>query len=154
MKKNVISKEPKVVLSKTLGWIILIALVFLDALLDVIFAHGSGLESPVWKPIANLLGVSNPLFLTPLVLVVFYFVVKIGALLTRKSDKIEVKSEELVLTTLVIVYGVFVLWLILVYLLNFTLIKNQFYLIPILIVIGIAYSWWAEKRLKNKVIQT
>ena len=45
MKKNVISKESRVVLSKTLGWIILIGLVILDALLDVIFAKGKGLES-------------------------------------------------------------------------------------------------------------
>ena len=120
-------------------------MVLLDALLDVIFAHGSGLESSIWKPIANLLRVNNPLFLTPIVLIIFYFVVKGGAWLTRKTDKIEVKSEELVLTTLVIVYGVFVLWLISVYLFNFTLFKNHYYLIPLLIIIGIVYSWWAEK---------
>jgi len=149
MKKSAINKEQKVVLSKTYGWIILIALVFLDALLDVIFAHGSGLESSIWKPIANLLGVNNPLFLTPIVLIIFYFVVKGGAWLTRKTDKIEVKSEELVLTALVIVYGVFALWLISVYLFNFTLFKNHYYLIPVMIVIGIAYSWWAEKKLKK-----
>ena len=82
-------------------------LVLLDALLDVIFAHGSGLESPIWKPIANLLGVSNPLFLTPLVLIIFYFGVKGGAWLSKKVDKIPTQAEELVLTTLVIVYGVF-----------------------------------------------
>ena len=139
----------KPVLSKTWGWIILIALVLLDALLDIIFAKGKGLKSNILKPIADLLGISNPLFLTPLVLILFYFVVKIGAWLTRKADKIEVKSEELVLTTLVIVYGIFVLWLISVYLFNFTLIKNHLYLIPILIIIGIAYSWWAEKKLKK-----
>mgnify|MGYP001606877757 FL=1 len=139
----------KLVLSKTWGWIILIALALLDALLDIIFAKGKGLKSNILKPIADLLGISNPLFLTPLVLILFYFVVKIGAWLTRKADKIEIKSEELVLTTLVIVYGVFVLWLISVYLFNFTLIKNHLYLIPILIIIGIAYSWWAEKKLKK-----
>ena len=140
----------KPVLSKTPAWIILIGLVLLDALLDVIFAKGKGLESPIWKPIANLLGVSNPLFLTPLVLILFYFVVKIGAWLIKKADKLKVKSEELALTTLVIVYGVFVLWLISVYFFNFTLFKNHFYLIPVLIIIGTAYSWWAEKKLKNK----
>ncbi|MDP3027874.1 MAG: hypothetical protein Q8N63_09295 [Nanoarchaeota archaeon] len=147
--KNRFNKESKVVLSKTWGWIILIGLVILDALLDVIFAKGKGLESPIWKPIANLLGVSNPLFLTPLVLILFYLVVKGGAWLTKKTDKIEVKSEELVLTTLVIVYGVFDLWLISVYFFNFSLFRNHFYLIPILIIIGIAYSWWAEKKLKK-----
>ncbi len=140
----------KPVLSKTLAWIILIGLVFLDALFDVIFAEGKGLESNILKPIANLLGVSNPLFLTPLVLILFYFVVKAGAWLARKIDKIPRKAEELVLTTLVIVYGVFDLWLVSVYFFNFALFKSHYYLIPILIIIGIAYSWWAENRLKNK----
>src|SRR3972149_751354 len=100
----------KRVLSKAFGWIILIILVILDASLDVIFAGGKGLDTFAWKPIANLLGVNNPLFLTPLVLVLFYFVVKGGAWLTKKVDKINIKAEELVLTTLVIVYAVFDLW--------------------------------------------
>lgn len=150
MKKITANKEPKIVLSKIWGWIILAGLVILDASLDLIFAQGKGLESPIWKPIANLLGVSNPLFLTPLVLLVFYFVVRIGAWLTKKADKIEFKAEELVLTTLVIVYGVFDLWLISVYLFEFRLFKSHIYLIPVLIIIGVAYSWWAEKKLKNR----
>ena len=149
MKKNVISKESREVLSKTYGWIILVALILLDAILDIIFAKGSGVQSGIWKPISNLFGINNPLFLTPIVLVLFYLLVKGGAWLTKKTDKIGFYAEELVLTTLVIVYGVFDLWLISVYLLNFKLIKNHYYLIPILIVIGIAYSWWAEKKLKN-----
>ena len=149
MKKNTIIKESRRVLSKTSGWIILVALVLLDAILDIIFAKGSGVQSGIWKPISNLLGINNPLFLTPIVLVLFYLLVKGGAWLTKKTDKIDFYAEELVLTTLVIVYCVFDLWLILVYLFNFALIKNHYYLIPILIVIGIAYSWWAEKKLKN-----
>lgn len=140
-----------VVLSKTSGWIILMVLVILDAFLDVIFAGGRGLESAIWKPIASLLGVGNPLFLTPFVIILFYFVVKGGAWLTKKTDKIYIKTEELVLTTLVIVYGVFVIWLILFYIFDFRLIKNHFYLIPVLIAIGIVYIWWAEKKLKNKI---
>ncbi|MBS3078675.1 hypothetical protein J4218_01000 [Candidatus Pacearchaeota archaeon] len=140
----------KPILSKTLGWIILIGLVVLDASLDVFFAKGRGLETNILKPVADLLGVNNPLFLTPIVLVIFYFVVKVGAWLAKKIDKIPVKAEELVLTTLVIVYGIFDLWLILVYFFNFTLFKNHYYLIPILIVIGITYGWWAENKLKKK----
>jgi hypothetical protein len=136
-------------LPKTLAWIILTGLVILDASLDLIFAKGKGLESPVWKPIANLLGVSNPLFLTPLVLIIFYFVVKSGAWLAKKVDKVAIKAEELVLTTLVIVYGVFDLWLILLYLFDFRLFKSHYYLIPILVLVGIIYEWWAEKKLKN-----
>lgn len=147
--KKTSKKESRIVLSKTWGWVILIILVIFDAAFDLIFAKGKGLESPVWKPIASLFGINNPLFLIPFVLILFYFVVKIGAWLTKKVDKIPVKAEELVLTTLVIVYVFFDMWLISVYFFNFTLFKNHYYLIPILIVIGIAYSWWAENRLKS-----
>lgn len=140
----------KAVLSKKVGWIILICLVILDASLDLIFAHGSGLESSIWKPIASLFRINNPLFLTPLVLVLFYFVVKLGAGLTKKADKIKVKSEELVLTSLVLAYFVFDLWLISVYLFGFKLFRNHYYLIPILVVIVLAYSLWAEKQIKGQ----
>jgi len=139
----------KVVLSKKIGWLILAGLVILDALLDLIFAGGSGLQNPIWKPVANLLHVSNPLLLTPIVLVIFYLVVKGGAWLAKKVDKINIKAEELVLTTLVLVYGIFDLWLILVYLFNFTLFRSQYYLIPVLIIVGVIYSWWAEKAIKK-----
>ena len=139
----------KAFLSKKVGWIILICLVVLDAFLDVVFAHGSGLQSPIWKPVADLLRINNPIFLTPLVLILFYFFVKAGAWLVRREGKIRVKTEELVLTTLVIVYTIFDLWLILVYLFDFRLFKNHFYLIPILIVVGIIYNQWAETKLRR-----
>jgi len=139
----------RVVLSKFWGWIILIVLVVFDAFLDVVFAEGKGLESNILKPVADLAGISNPIFMTPFVLLIFYFAVKGGAWLVRKVDKITFKAEELVLTTLVIVYGVFDLWLISVYFFDFRLFKSHYYLIPILIVIGIAYNWWAEKKLKK-----
>lgn len=143
-------EKTNAVLSKRIGWVLLTILVLLDAILDVIFAEGRGLETPIWKPLANFLGVTNPLFMTPLVLAIFYFVVKGGAWLTKKIDKIQFKTEELVLTTLVIVYSVFDLWLISVYFFGFRLFPSHFYLIPVLAVIGICYSWWAEKKLKNK----
>lgn len=141
--------ESKAVLSKTWGWVILIMLVILDAFLDVIFAGSGGLEGSIWRPAATLLGVNNPLFLTPIVLILFYFVVKGGAWLVKKTDKIPIKAEELALTTLVVVYGIFDLWLILVYLFNFRLFSSHFYLIPVLIIAGIAYSWWAENKLES-----
>lgn len=139
----------KVVLSKVWGWIILIILVLLDAVLDLVFAEGRGLQTPVWKPVADFLNIGNPVFMTPLILIIFYFVVKFGALLARKIDKVQFKTEELVLTTLVIVYGVFDLWLISVYFFDFKLFKSHYYLIPVLIIIGIIYNWWAEKELKK-----
>ena len=144
-----IKEEPKATLPKILGWSILIILVLLDATLDLIFVEGRGLESPIWRPIATFLNVNNPLFLTPLVLLLFYFVVKSGAWLTRKIDKIQNKSEELVLTTLVIVYGLFDLWLISVYFFNFELFNSHYYLIPVLILAGTIYEWWAGKKLKE-----
>ncbi len=150
MKKKIINHKTNAVLSKKVGWIILICLVLLDASLDVIFAGGKGLESNILKPIADLFQINNPLFLTPFVLIIFYFAVKGGAWLTKKLDKIPVKAEELVLTTLVIVYGVFDLWLISVYSFNFRLFKSHFYLIPIFIIIGTAYSWWAENKIKRE----
>ena len=143
------NKKSKAVFSKKAGWIILAILVILDASLDLIFTGGAGLQSPIWKPISNFLKINNPLFLTPLILIIFYFGIKGSAWLARKVDKVSIKSEELVLTALVLVYGLFDLWLILVYFFNFSLFKSHYYLIPILIVIVLIYSLWAEKKLKE-----
>lgn len=140
-------KNPKVVLSKKIGWIILAVLVFLDAFLDV----NRGAEgNPVWQPIVNVIGITYVPFLVPFVLLLFYFVVKGGAWLTRKVDKIQTNSEELVLTSLVLAYFVFVVWVISVDFFNFRLIKNHYYLTPILVVIVLIYSIWAEHKLKIK----
>ena len=72
---------------------------------------------------------------------------KILALVVGKIDKIPM-AEELLLTILVVVYGVFDLLLIFSYLSGVQLFRSQLQLIPVLIVIGIAYGWWAENRLK------
>lgn len=147
--KKIVNKEIKVILSKTRAWSILIFLVLLDAFLDVIFAEGKGLEGNILNPMANLFGINNPIFLTPFVLLIFFVGVKILAFLTEKIDKTP-KAEELVLTTLVIVYGIFDFWLILFYVFDFRLFRNHFYLIPVLILIGAIYGWWAEKKLREK----
>ncbi|MBU2589489.1 MAG: hypothetical protein KKA65_03510 [Nanoarchaeota archaeon] len=146
MKKE--NKRPKVVLSKLVAWIILVFLAILDSSLDMIFVNSSGLQSSFWKPIADFFGIKYAILGVPLLLIIFFIAVKIGAFLEKKIEKVQY-AEELVLTTLVIVYGLFDLWLILVYFFKFTLIKNHLYLIPILIVIGAAYSWWAENKLKK-----
>ncbi|MBU3923471.1 MAG: hypothetical protein KJ592_00985 [Nanoarchaeota archaeon] len=138
----------KVVLSKSWAWIILLGLAVLDASLDMIFANSQGLQSSFWKPIADFFGIQSAIFGVPLLLLIFLVAVKIGAFLEEKIEGV-LYAEELVLTTLVIVYGLFDLWLVLVYFFNFNLFRNHFYLIPLLIVVGVAYSWWAEKRLKR-----
>jgi len=146
MKNNLMLKKPKVVLSKRVGWIILAILVFLDAFLDV----RRGVEgNPVWQPIVNIIGINYVPLLVPFVLILFYFVVKGGAWLTRKVDKITYKSEELVLTALVLAYFVFDLWVISVDFFGFKLIKNHYYLTPILIIVVLIYSLWAEKKLRK-----
>ena len=144
-----LSKMRSPVFSKTVGWSILAGLVILDAVLDVLFAEGKGLESVFWEPIARSIGVSNPLFLVPLVLIAFFVCVKILALVVGKIDKIPM-AEELMLSILVVVYGVFDLLLIFSYLSGVQLFRSQLQLIPVLIVIGIAYGWWAENRLKKR----
>ncbi|MBI4896221.1 MAG: hypothetical protein HY832_01600 [Candidatus Aenigmarchaeota archaeon] len=137
------------VLPKIVGWILLAGLILLDAFLDVIFAQGRGLENFLWKPIASFLGVTNPLLLTLLVLLIFFVCVKVSAFLTEKFDHTP-KAEELVLTIFILVYGIFDVWLISVYLFDFRVITNHFQLIPLLIIIGIVYGWWAENILRKK----
>lgn len=146
MKKEI--KKPRLVLSKPWAWVILVILAVLDALLDMIFSNSQGLQSFFWKPIADFFGIRYAILGVPILLIVFFVAVKIGAFLEKKIERISY-AEELVLTTLVIVYGLFDLWSISVYLFNFRLFKNHFYLIPVLIIIGITYSWWAEKKLKD-----
>ena len=146
MKKEI--NKPKVVLSKLWAWIILVILAVLDALLDMIFSDSQGLQGFFWKSIANFFRIQSAILAVPLLLIIFFVAVKIGAFLEKKIERVQY-AEELVLTTLVILYGLFNLWCILVYFFNFTLFKSYFYLIPIFIIVGIVYSWWAEKKLKK-----
>ena len=147
MKKE--NKTLNVVLSKKAGWIILAVLVFLDSFLDI----KRGVEgNPVWQSIVNIIGINYVPFLVPFVLLFFYFVVKGGAWLIRKVDKIPIKSEELVLTALVLAYFIFDLWVISVDFFDFRLIRNHYYLTPILAIVVLIYSLWAEHYLKKSKI--
>ena len=135
----------KPVLSKRIGWILLIILVVFDAFLDLITgARGSSF----WNPIARFLGIELTPLLTPFVLIIFYFAVKILGWLVRKIDKTP-KSEELILTVLVVVYGIFDIWLVAVNFLGFTLITNHRLMIIPLTIIGLLYGLWAQKKLKT-----
>lgn len=119
---------------------------FLDSFLNV----KRGVEgNHLWKPILNYIGVKYTPIFVPFVLILFYFVVKGGAWLTKRVDKIPAKSEELVLTALVLAYFVFDLWVISVDFFGFRLIKSHYHLIPILVIIVLIYSLWAERKLKK-----
>jgi len=137
------------VLPKLWAWIFLLLLALLDSFLDMFFAANSGLKSFFWQPIAEFTGIKYAPLMVPFLLIIFFILVKLCAFLEKKIENVN-KAEELVLTTLVIVYGVFVLWLISFYLFNFRLFRSHYYLIPVLIVIGITYSWWAENKLKKR----
>lgn len=135
------------ILSKKAGWISLAVLVLIDAFLDVI----RGVEgNPIWMPVINAIGIKNTPFLVPLVLLLFYAAVKALGWLVERADKTP-KSEELVLTSLVIVYAVFDIWAISVDFLGFRLIPNFRYMIIPLTIIGLGYALWAQKRLGKKI---
>ena len=147
MKKQI--QKPELVLSKTWGWIILVLLAILDASLDMIYSESSGLQGFFWKPISEFLGIKYAILGVPILLIIFFIIVKIGTFLEKKTEKIQF-AEEIVITTLVIVYGLFDLWLIAFHIFDFRIIRNHYFLIPLLIVIGVIYSWWAEKKIKHK----
>ncbi len=132
----------KPVLSKRNGWLLLIFLVFFDALLDILTGSRG---SAFWNPIADFIGVKTP-FLAPVVLILIYLTVKGVGWIVQKTDKTPM-AEELILTTFVMVYGFFDIWLITVYFFNFTLIKDHRLLIVPLVIAGWLYSLWAQKKL-------
>ena len=136
-------KDP--VLSKRFGWILLASLVLIDAFLDVI----RGVEgNPLWMPIVNIIGIKNVPFLAPFVLALFYVAVKALGWIVEKTDKTP-KSEELVLTSLVIAYGFFDVWAVSVDFFGFRLIPDFRYMIIPMIIASLGYALWAQKKLKK-----
>ena len=136
------------VLSKQVGWILITSLVFFDAFLDILTGSRG---SAFWNPIANFIGVETP-FLAPVVVILIYLVVKMVGFVVQKTDKTP-RAEELILTTFVIVYGVFDIWLVAVYFFNFTFIRDHRILAIPLMIIGWLYSFWAQKNLHEKSLK-
>ncbi len=131
------------VLSKKAGWVSLAVLVLIDAFLDVI----RGVEgNPLWMPIINIIGIKNAPFLAPLVLLLFYVVVKALGWIVEKADK-TTNSEELILTALVIAYAVFDIWAVSVDFLGFKLIPDFKYMILPMIIVALGYALWAQKKM-------
>ena len=136
----------KVTLSKKTGWIIFTLLLFVDAFLDVV----RGAEgNPLWKPLVARMGINFVPFLVPLILPFFYLLVKMLGWLIHKTDKLP-QAEELVLTTLVVVYFVYDLWVTTVDFLGFRLLRDFRQTIPFLIIAAFAYALSAERQLKRK----
>lgn len=137
----------RVFLSKKAAWILIAILVYIDAILDLIIGKGQG--NPLWVPVIARFGSYSVLFLAPLVIILIYFCVKIIAPIVAKIDKTPF-AEEILLTTFAVVYGLFDLWLISVDFLGFRMIRNFRYTIPFLIIAGLIYSSWAERKVKRK----
>ena len=134
------------VLSKKIGWIVLAILVLIDAFLDVI----RGVEgNPLWIPIVKVIGINNVPFLVPFVLLLFYLAVKALGWIVEKADKTP-KAEELILTSLVIAYGLFDVWAVSVDFLGFRLIPNFRYMIIPMTIVALGYALWAQKKLGKK----
>lgn len=124
-----------------LGWIVFIALVFLDAFLDVL----RGAEgNPLWIPAVKAIGISFVPFLVPFVLPLFYLVVKAASWAVRRADELP-HAEEIVLTALVVVYAVLDAWLIASDFLGFRLVPSFTHMIPVMMAAGFAYALWAER---------
>ncbi len=138
----------RAVLSKLWAWIILAVLALVDTFIDMIFANNSGLQGFFWNPVARLFGIKYAPLAVPLVLGIFWIIAKLGALLESRMEKTPM-AEELVLTTMVIGYGLFDLWLVLVYGFGFSLFSSHLQLIPIIVVAASVYAWLAEKELKK-----
>ena len=136
----------KAFLSRKTAWVLIIILVYIDAILDIVRGKEG---NPLWTPFVQNFGIYIVLLLAIPVLILFYILIKILTKIILKIDKTP-PIEEILLTTLVIIYGVFDLWLISVDFLNFSLIKNFRYTIPFLIIAGLIYALWAEQKVKRK----
>ena len=136
----------KVTLSKKTSWVIFTLLLFIDAFLDVI----RGTEgNPLWQPLVERIGINFVPFLVPLILPFFYLLVKMLGWLIYKTDKLP-QAEELVLTTLVVVYFTYDLWVVAADFLGFRLIRDFRQIIPFLLAAGFGYAFLAERQLKRK----
>ena len=135
----------KFTLPRLYGWIILTVLVFIDTFLDVLRGRQG---NPLWKPVIDVIGIEYTPILVPLVIILFYVVVKVGGWIIFKVDKLP-QSEEILLTSLVLALAAYDIWVISVDFLNFTLIQSHLHMIPILIVVVMGYALCAEYMIKR-----
>ena len=139
-------KIKTVALPKHLGWIFFTILVFIDAFLTVI----RGAEgNPLWIPVVKFIGINRVLFLVPLILPLYYFVVKAISWVVKRVDRLP-QAEEILLTTLVLIYAVFDVWLIAVDFFGFRFIRSFYHTIPFLIAVGFVYALLAEYLVKRQ----
>src|SRR3989344_3889103 len=108
-KMNDVSARSPAAFSKKTGWLILGALIFLDA--GVTFALGAE-GNPLWSYFTERFGIWVVLVLAALLLPVLYGAIKLLAPLVAKTDQLA-NSEEVLLTNLVIIYALYDLYFLL-----------------------------------------
>ncbi len=130
-------RKNRVALPGRIGWPILIFLVFWDAFITY---RGGREGNPIWQPFVNALGINALWLLAVLALALFYIVIKLAGRYVKYPE-----GEELVLTTFVIAfatYDLYITFLLPYY--GFLGSRSHYYIIPVLIVPVLAYNIWFE----------
>lgn len=122
-------------------------------MLDFIVDVGGGQGHPVWQPMMDLFGTNNIYLMTPFILAFFYLLVKSTTLFIEKLDDLP-RAEEVVLTSLVLGYSLYLVWLLSFARLGIGFIEpfgRRYFLvfIPLLAVSVGLYGTWAERKLKK-----
>jgi len=94
-------------LPKKIAWPIIIFALFWDVFLTV---RAGGEGNPLWRPLTLRYGLNILWLLLPFGVLLFYLLSKIFGFLIEKLDKYP-QGEEIVLTSLVLVYGTYVLYI-------------------------------------------
>lgn len=131
----------KISLPKKLGWPILILLVFWDAFITF---RAGGESNPLLRPIVNYFGLHALWFLGVGVLILFYLLTKIVGKYVSKYEGFP-QGEEIVLTSLVIVFATYDFYLTFLAP-HFGYLGSQYHytIIPIIIVPLLVYNFWLE----------
>ena len=137
----------KTALPKKIGWPILVLLVFWDAFIT--FSAG-GESNPLLRPIVTYFGLHALWVLGILVLGLFYLLVKYVGKYAQKYEGYS-QGEEIVLTSLVIVFATYDFYLTFLRpYFGYLGSRYHYAIIPILIVPVLIYNLWLEHLKKKK----
>lgn len=130
-----------IALPKRIGWPLLVFLVFWDAFITY---RGGRESNPLWQPLVEAFGINTLWLLAVVALAIFYAAVKAFGWYAKRTYP---EGEELVLTTLVVAFATYDLYI--TFLLSyygFLGSRSHYYIIPVLIVPVLAYNVWFEYR--------
>lgn len=137
-------------LPKKIAWLILLLLLYFDLGLTWIVGGGYKEGNPLWQPLVARYGFGLICFFVPILLIFFILVIKTVAWFVTKVDRTP-NSEEILFTTLIIVYATYDFYLLfLVPRFGYLGTRNHRILIPILIIPGIIYGLLAQYSAKKK----